>query len=832
MERVTNKNRIIIAIAIFTVVLTTIAVFVCATRSFSFADAETKAGVESEYVTGNYYKFGNIVSISANDRGFYTVEIIDDEAYLRVVDGNLLVKLENTAKENYDKIEIVAFDDKIFVKQDDGIYAYSSSNGGTLEKSLPIAYEYLFDDSTVVGEFKSFGGATKDGILVIDFTSIIVLYDATQPDNKRITSFVVNSTNSFDRMIIENSEKGTFVLHLYDSKNGNRFTRVCAYNNSENKYELGSENTQTSLEVFEGKDLYSYYGGGLLLGSDGLYRNDERVIKISAPSDNGVSDDYVREYGKIAAGGDYLYVVDNGQSAVKVFNSDFELYALYGSYGQGVGDNSRGLTRFRNPKFLCYDSERLALFDEGNARIVLLNHSSEVIATHTISGVSGLCLNNGVWVISNKTLYKFNYDFKLEKTYSHDSQILSLTTDSKNVFVRDSKTIYTVNDNKFVEYSSNIDVKGVMTGGKHEGVFYDVSDESVIMYKDGKEIISASVSDHDYVAVDCRGNIFGGIGQSVSVYFRQLSGFVEKSFATNLNLSEVVITTNGAIFGISENGLAKITYDEIVSSESDFINPDISYPVKAIGVKEKCLGYVRPDNYESVVEVDIKSYVLFAKTTFEGNDYYYTETLKNGKYVDLYIPVELGEELSDGNIDNPFIKYGGTDFEPKAYEYPSLTAKPVCSITKGRSYKVLRVVADDWKWYEIEVDGKSCYVNGANYVSAEPLYKTVERYYLRAKSDVLGEQVTLYSLPDENSEIIDTVGEGTVLELTEPYDENSEFLQVRYNKGIAYVKTKNIQKDGLTESQKFALCFAGVVVGLTAIFGVLSLIVRRRKPEQ
>ena len=122
-------------------------------------------------------------------------------------------------------------------------------------------------------------------------------------------------------------------------------------------------------------------------------------------------------------------------------------------------------------------------------------------------------------------------------------------------------------------------------------------------------------------------------------------------------------------------------------------------------------------------------------------------------------------------------------------------------------------------------------VNGDNYITAEPLYKTVERYYLRAKSDVLGEQIKLYKLPDENSEIIDFVGEGAVLELTEPYNENSEFLQIRYNKSIAYVRTRNIQKDGLTEGQKFALCFAGTIVGITAIFGILTLVVKKRRKE-
>lgn len=847
MERVLNKRNAV-ALAILVVALIMVTTFVCVTRSSSYASAEEIQKIDTEYVTGNYYEFGEIIDIATDidSKSFYTAEIIDDQAWLRIIcsdDKDELVKIENTSVENYRKIEISATAGKVFIKQDDGIYEYNTRNPQGLKKYVDLIYKYSSDGEETSGNYKSFGCAPLDGILVVDYNNIMVFFDASvsadaDVSDKKKNSFALNTTNSFDRMVVDNIEMGTIDLHLYDSSNGNRFIQEYKYSEDSAKYVKIKENTQNALNLideYKGENihLFACFNGGVYLGTDGLYNSDgERVIKISTSSENGASDDYIKEYSKIAVLDDWLYAVDNGQNAVKVYDAEYKLIALYGSYGQGVEDNSNGLTRFISPKLLCVDDEHLALFDEGNARIVVLDTEGNVLSTHSATNVSGLMLLNGVWYSSGKDLICLDYKGEEVAKYTVDGTVQSLTTDSKNVFVKTNSKIFTVKSGKLVEYIEGFSLNGTIIGGKHDGVLYSCDNGIVSMYKDGLKIIECeSVGDDTVYGADVRGNLLSGKDNKLHAYFRQLDNFVKNDYTVDINISNVVVTLDGKVFAISNNALVKVNYDELVSGETDYETPSIEYPVKSISVNEKCLGYTYPDNYESVVEVGVTNYILFAKTNFEGNDYYYTEVLKNGKFVKVYIPTKYATALPDGNIDNDFIKYGGADAEPMAYNYPSLTASPIVAIEKGRSYKVLRVVSDEWKWYQIDVDGLQLYVNGANYISAEPLYKTVDRYYLRAKADSLGEQITLYAEADENSEVIALVGEGTTLELTEPYDENLEFLQVRYNKGIAYVKTNNIQKDGLTEAQRFALYFAGAVVGLTAIFGVLSMLVRRRKTE-
>ncbi len=852
MERVLNKRNAV-ALAILVVALIMVTTFVCVTRSFLYASAEEVQKIDTEYITGNYYEFGEIVDIATDidSKSFYTVEIIEEQAWLRIIypDANdELVKIENTSIDNYRKIEIDATAGKVFVKQDDGIYEYNTRNPQGLKKFVDLIYKYESDGKETSGDYKSFGCAPLDGILVVDYNNRMVFFDASvsadaDVSEKKETSFPLNTTNSFDRMVVDNTQKGTIILHLYDSSNGNRFKQEYIYNKDSTEYEPNEDKTQNALNLIDeykglNVDLFACFNGGevkgeVYLGSDGLYKSDgERVIKISTSSENGASDDYIKEYSKIAVLDDCLYVVDNGQNAVKVYDSEYKLIALYGSYGQGIEDNANGLTRFRSPKLLCGDDEHLALFDEGNARIVVLDTEGNVLSTHSATNVSGLMLLNGVWYSSGKDLICLDYNGEEIGSYSVDGTVQSLTTDEKNVFVKTNSKIFTIKNGKLVEYIDGFSLDGTIIGGKHDGVLYVSNSGNVSMYKDGLKIIECeNVGDDTVYGADVRGNLLSGNGRELHAYFRQLDEFEKNDYTVDIDISNVVVTLDGKVFAISNNALVKVNYNELFSGETDYETPAIEDPVKSISVNEKCLGYTYPDNYESVVEVGETSYILFAKTNFDGNDYYYTEVLKNGKYVKVYIPTKYATELPDGNIDNEFIKYGGADAEPMAYNYPSLTASPVVAIEKGRSYKVLRVVSDEWKWYQIDIDGLQLYVNGVNYISAEPLYKTVDRYYLRAKADSLGEQITLYAGPDDTSAVIALVGEGTTLELTEPYDENLEFLQVRYNNGIAYVKTNNIQKDGLTEAQRFALYFAGAVVGLTAIFGVLSMLVRRRKPE-
>lgn len=821
------------AIALTLIAILIIAVLVCINAPFSYAESASDNDViDVDFITANYYNFGEIVSISATSNSFATLEIIDENLYLRVIPDNVLVLLNNTNSENYRGAEVIAFSDRVFVKQDDGIYIYIVGESSELVKYLDLTFEYTVLDETVIGDYKSFGGANIDNVLIVDYNSIIIFFDITKNaelpvTNKIVSSNVVGSNNGFDRMLVENTSENIINLHLYDSKTGNRFNR--SFEKKDNKYVSNGGTTQQNLDVlYENKDLYTFFNGGLCLKNDGLYKDSERVVKINSDEDFSISDNYIQSFSKMSVGGDNLYIIDNIQCAVKVFDTDYNLTALYGSAGDGITENQSGLTRFRNPKYLSCNDEHLALFDEGNNRIVLLDHNGNVNGVYEETNVIGLVVFEGIWYITSNKVVKLSYDMEEVVSIDSENTLISIITDQTHVYVKNSEGVFKMNGSKS-ELMENVEFSTPI-GGKHDGVIYSIDNNAFTMLKDGKSIISNSIGEYKYFAVDYQGNVIYGKGNKLTLLTRKLDGFDTNTYTTEISLNDLVITDLGTVFALSDNALVKVGYTA-VSSEATFQNPEKSYPYSAIKLNETIYGYTRPDNYESVVEVEENAFVLFATTNYLGNKFYFTELLRGGKYIDLYIPEESAVILENKVEDNQYIKYGGMDANPCAYAYPSNSATPVCNIDKDTSYQVIRLIAEEWNWYELEINGIRCYVNAGNYITAEPPYITVDRYYMRAKADALGQQIALYASPEEGAEIIAMVGEGFVLELTEPYNKDSEYLQVRYNKGIAYVKTANIQKDGLTEGQKFALCFAGVVVGLTAIFGILSLSVRRRKVE-
>lgn len=830
----TQKNFITLAVTLFLVAVFCILFSVSVTAPFSFAETEkSNENLNVDYMTGNYYNFGEIVAISSSANGFSLLEIIDESLYLRIIQSNDLIKLENTSYENFEKTEVVAFSDRIFVKQDDGIYVFVIGESQQLEKYLDLTFSYTILDEPFIGDYKSFGGAITDEVLIVDYTSIIVFFDISLSidstvEEKTINPIQVTSINSFDRMVVENNEETKINLHLYDSKTGNKFTRYCEKKDN-GRYSAEPEKTQNGLEVFENKDLYSYFNGGISLRSDGLYQGETKVVEIAPEDETSIfSDAVIKTFSRMCAHGNKLYVVDNGQKAVKVFDGEYNLVELYGAEGAGTSDNQNGLTRFRNPKYLTASNECLALFDEGNKRIVLLDLDGNVKNFVDAENVLGLAILDGIWFATPNKVVKLDYEMNVEIEITSSNLLVSLVTDKTNIFVNSTKGLYKVKGAK-LELIEDLSV-GQIYGGKHDGVLYSVNNGSFSMLKDGKEIISAGLGEHSFFAVDYQGNVIYGKDNKLTLMTRKLDGFDVSSYETELPIHDLVITNLGSVFALSDSALVKVDF-HAVSSETTFEKPEKTYPFKSIKVEDMILGYTRPDNYESVVEIGESSFILFATIEYQGNTFYFTELLRDGKYVELYIP-EMNATISENIIEEEqYVKYGGTDAFPCAYAYPSNSAPAVLNISKETSYKVTRLISADWNWYELLIDGKICYVNALNYITAEPPFITVERYYMRAKADSLGKMISLYASPDANSEVVGSVGEGFVLELTEPYTKDKEFLQVRYNNKIAYVKTVNVQKDGLTEGQKFALCFAGVVVGITAIFGILSLIVRRRKTE-
>ena len=93
----------------------------------------------------------------------------------------------------------------------------------------------------------------------------------------------------------------------------------------------------------------------------------------------------------------------------------------------------------------------------------------------------------------------------------------------------------------------------------------------------------------------------------------------------------------------------------------------------------------------------------------------------------------------------------------------------------------------------------------------------------------MGEYVKIYALPQEDSQVVAEVAEGSQIYLKNKFDKNSEWTQIIYEEKIAYVKTENVSPSGLTSWQlALAITLPAVAVAITATI-VILVVVKKRK---
>jgi hypothetical protein len=273
---------------------------------------------------------------------------------------------------------------------------------------------------------------------------------------------------------------------------------------------------------------------------------------------------------------------------------------------------------------------------------------------------------------------------------------------------------------------------------------------------------------------------------------------------------------------------------------SAYTHPAWVEPVSVVEVRQTVWGYASPNNFESIVQVPAGTYAMvMAQHTFEGADYYYVEfalpSVGNVRYEKVNVPVSSAEPIDYSEPAEMYVRYDGTDLSTGIYPYPSYSASPIAMIGKDVAvFKVLRLMGVKngelvWRWYMVQFGDAVGYVAADNYVSAEPPYREVERYYARCVATKMGERVPVYAEPNADSEVVATLVDGTTIELTAPYDPDSQYTCIRLDDREVYILTANVTDRSLTNGQTFALIMSIVVICAAAVTLILYLLVQRRR---
>ncbi len=868
MKKLLQKglNRLFLCIAAATILAVIVfAGAFQASPAFSYAENE-KISYE---LNSHYVDFGEILAFDVSENGnIALIEKNNDTHYFRLLEreGTELYKEELFLSEGLEP-QIAAFNDKVIVynEQSDGEDAFlkifdvkeKSFSQSTISVVLKLTNEFI----SITYPFKGFNADEKQGVLIVNYGISLFWYnieDLSMIRSLKSSEVFDKSDKSFDIVEVAKESESSSLLYLAEDneKSTEMITFHLSYSYQRERTEPfywqkvnNEENTISSLPRYNGKIYYDAFLGGVTLTEKGI---EGLTSDFSIPF--GKNDADIQNVRLFKEQSEELFVADNGQQAIKIFDKEGQLVEMLATYGNGIGDNSKGLLRFNSPSLISVNESHTAIYDKGNSRILLLDEELKVVINQKVEQEvqSLITFDNALAYVINSSVFIVEEESEEPLQYPFDEKVVSLSFDGTKIHVFTKDNCYIYERGSFIPISKeSIDKWGEtllekerdfskVIGGSHEGILYlfDNLNRSVYMYKDYVEVVNLKeLPEYESVSCDIKGNLWFLKESSLYVYERRLDSFKLTEYSLENPFTCLRITSTGHAVALTDHTIAVLNINA-ANEETDVAEiEEYDYPCSSIETYSGVWGYQNPDNFESVIYLHGEAkYPLFKTITYNDNNYYYTELCRNGKYIKVYLPEAQGRMLKMGTAEEEYVKYSGIDREPKGYKYPSNSSPAVANIERGVSYKVLGLInltADGLgnDWYLLEYKDQSFYVKKEGYVKDEKPFVEIERYFVRAKTDKSGGKIYIYATPSLDGEVIDWITDGTKIELTEEFNENSEFSEIRYNDKIAYILSANVKAKGLTSGQNFAIIFSVIIIGVTASLLVIAKIVstRRRK---
>ncbi|MBQ9145527.1 MAG: hypothetical protein IJX70_03590 [Clostridia bacterium] len=655
----------------------------------------------------------------------------------------------------------------------------------------------------------------------------------------RAATIIADGNFGFDRFVV-----GEECVYFHNDTLDKSFT-----------YDI--ETAYVSPSFDEQAEMFLPFAEGVLLREGAVWSTenaDEAVISVGAEQDAELA-----ACGALAmhtGGIPLLFAVDNGQAAIKVYDTDYQLVQMFGSRGNSLGRLSSPTALSVGQVVAVNDkgNQRVSIYDPAAKKYYLLDYVADELAVsgnHVYVAVGGLVhqyriAQGQVQLICTFDLAVVEHVDALvavcDEAYAlAEGKLYCLHRQSGIDRPQVSEQVWESEDGN--PFLNAVD----LVAGRHADVLYLVTKDGqetyVTPYKEGISVgVSEQISSaYSHIEADYCGNLYVLSAQDGKLYthVRNLNGYqVVEEEVDLIGLS--FNTADGAVYGLRAHALLKLPLTVATEQNSQYDHPAMDEwrkPYQSILTTQAVWGYAACDNYESLVRVEEgKLGLLLAEHTYMGNDYYYVEIeIHPGeRAVRIYLPKDQTQLMpSSTPTAEQWVRYNGADAVTGIYPYPSYEATATHNITTDRAlFKIIRIVGVYegqmvWPWYEIEYEGERGFVCADHYVTAEIQHPTVERFYARVVANRLGETIPVYVAPSTEAEVFTTLVDGTEIELVSPYDEDSEWTVIRLDDVEYYVLTANVTQSALTNGQTFAIILAGVVLLAAIVTFLMYKLVKR-----
>lgn len=667
-----------------------------------------------------------------------------------------------------------------------------------------------------------------------------------------------------------------FVDGVFDIFADNGETFVQDYNNS--VYSLKKDGSEFVTETialakpYIANSIVRYYGGKFY-----SYRySDEAIYELAQnPAPNA-------EYAKIAVGLSDLsdYAIINGAAAT--LNKTRNKITLKGVTRESTAVMSMACSG--NTIIIC-DAARqnVEICDDALAPIVKL--ASKSSDQGKLDAPSGISVYEDVVVVADKgnsRTAKYDINGTLKAEYKLKHAVESVIAAKDGFYVSTGTEIYryaynsaggasligdptSINglldmaiwENSLIGLKTNGEVYDFADGStlfvlsgatklvvnSHTNILYAMSASKIIRYNlgnrtGGEEYIGSLAGAIDF-SVDYSGKIY--------VYFaNKIECYVPDKRQMTLTLNDVFNLTgtsgeysaaqshNGGVY-IADKGRHALLYvkasDIGAYSIYDYPTPTDFNVIRGAEYGAGALLYVVPGNAETASNaLEGARFLCLAEVTADGVKYYYGNDIDSGSF---YFVVAADVSLIDFhmyNVGTP--KYNSIlAIGANVYEYPYSDAAVQNKVGFGTLFTLLNNVAGaendlSWGWYKVSysLDGVvyEGYVKNLDVSPFTPLLPPAKQEYYKIKAENVGITVNVYEQPSVDSAVLFALNDGeSVIVTTDQYDANSEFTRIYVNGRYGYIKTANLQKDGLTTVEITAV-IVGSICG-AALLGTIPL---------
>ncbi len=764
-----------------------IAVFVLAVSAIVFGCGEVAYAENASLVhpTENYIQSDSVDFIGANSS---VVATFDKTAGVLAVDGakRLSLPVEGVVKGVY------VIEDKVLIDCADGLkYISLTAQNPIVTDSGISSYTYI----TVYGNriYAHFVGRVSaydsSFSLVADYADTVFNnLPVLVSDGEVIYSFV--------------AETGSNKVYVYDVATADTQKRT-------NGYFVESASLGSVIFVYNGANV-------LIVPKD----------EIDSPVETSITN------GIFSAVGDDLYVA-NGKKGYSVYTLNSEKTAL--SLKATYSTSGDGLDKLNAPADVAYLNEKLYVADKGNDRIIVKDGAT-VSAISLPAPEKITASTNEIFALSENSIYVVT-NGKVSFTHTFEIEIIDVVYDDFLYVLTENGVSVLVGGNLYDYFTV---ANGVSITSDGEENLYVLTDSEVIALSSQNKntlltfSIGESIAPIDF-AVDYAGNVFV-LATDGKIYEYSWQDVV------NSNLSETALTAtthtidgNGYTFSansicLSDEILFTVKENAVVSISVNFVTKDGYAPIGA-SINEDATAVLRSAKGNAFITSDLNS--ARSVRTFE-TDVVLAYDNGNGNYVaniagKLYFLFNSSDAVATPVESNDY----RTNKDAKAYLSPD--GKGEITIAAGTRVNLVDNACnlDSGKWWRMDADGTTYYIAREDvsvYVApAPPEPEKPKAVYGRAKADRAGGAIYVHVSPDDNSDVVLTLTDGVKVEVLETLD---GYYLVRYGNDTGYVRTEQIELEGLTTVQIIAIVLSVVVVLASVLVFVVTYLTKRNAENE